>query len=67
MSEREELKRSAISRNGMQAAQCAHTFDQDELFRLLTVEKCRFENVFNATSDGVLVMPSRRQVKGCGK
>lgn len=42
----------------MQAAQCAHTFDQDELFRLLTVEKCRFENVFNATSDGVLVMNS---------
>lgn len=29
---------------------------QDEVFRLLTLEKCRFENVFNATSDGVLIM-----------
>lgn len=42
----------------MQAAQSAHSIDQDELFRLLTVEKCRFENIFNATSDGVLVMDS---------
>ena len=29
---------------------------QNELLRLLTLEKCRFENIFNTTSDGVLVM-----------
>lgn len=30
--------------------------EQAELFRLLTLEKCRFENVLDTASDGVLVM-----------
>lgn len=30
--------------------------EQAELFRLLTLEKCRFENVLETASDGVLVM-----------
>lgn len=42
----------------VQATQRANGSDHDDLFRLLTLEKCRFENVFNATSDGVLVMDS---------
>ena len=30
-----------------------HHSDMDEMLRRLTLEKCRFENVFNTTSDGV--------------
>jgi DNA-binding CsgD family transcriptional regulator len=40
------------------ATRRAQNSDHDDLFRLLTLEKCRFENVFNATSDGALVMDS---------
>lgn len=40
-----------------QASECSPECScQDELLRLLTLEKCRFENIFNSTSDGVLVM-----------
>lgn len=35
---------------------------QNELLRLLTLEKCRFENIFNTTSDGVLVMDDRCRI-----
>lgn len=35
---------------------CEKDSDQAELFRLLTLEKCRFENVLDTASDGVLVM-----------
>lgn len=34
----------------------------DEMLRRLTLEKCRFENVFNTTSDGVLVMDAQCRV-----
>lgn len=39
-----------------QPAPPADISPQNELLRLLTLEKCRFENIFNTTSDGVLVM-----------
>lgn len=39
-----------------QPAPPADASPQNELLRLLTLEKCRFENIFNTTSDGVLVM-----------
>ena len=39
-----------------QPAPPADISSQNELLRLLTLEKCRFENIFNTTSDGVLVM-----------
>lgn len=32
--------------------------DQDAFYRLLTLEKCRFENVLNTSSDGMLVIDS---------
>lgn len=40
---------------------------QDELLRLLTLEKCRFENIFNATSDGVLVMDETCRIITCNQ
>lgn len=36
--------------------------EMNETFRLLTLEKCRFENIFNTTSDGVLVMDANCRV-----
>lgn len=39
-----------------------HHSDMDEMLRRLTLEKCRFENVFNTTSDGVLVMDAQCRV-----
>ncbi len=34
----------------------AETETYEDIFRMLTLEKCRFENILNATSDCVLVM-----------
>ena len=39
-----------------------HHSDMDEVLRRLTLEKCRFENVLNTTSDGVLVMDAQCRV-----
>ncbi len=36
---------------------------QDGILRLLTLEKCRFQNVFETTSDGMLVMDAECRVR----
>lgn len=41
------------------------TRQHDETKRLLTLEKCRFENILNATSDLVLVVDSNGTVTNC--
>ncbi len=33
--------------------------DQDNFYRLLTLEKCRFENVLNTSSDGMLIIDAK--------
>lgn len=48
-------------------AKSAPQVGQDELLRLLTLEKCRFENIFNATSDGVLVMDETCRIITCNQ
>lgn len=44
---------ACLARQGHERA-----FKQDAFYRLLTLEKCRFENVLNASSDGMLVIDS---------
>lgn len=41
--------------------------DKNETVRLLTLEKCRFENIFNTTSDGVLVMDADCRIMTANK
>ena len=37
--------------------------EHDALYRLLTLEKCRFENVLNTSSDGIVIMDSSCRIR----
>ena len=46
----------------LQAQHHEHDSGNDEVYRKLTLEKCRFENVLNTTSDGVLVVDAECRI-----